>query len=246
EELLNKTPLINSGYEIVHEESPDNRGIDVGLIYLKDKLKLLEWEALEVKFPEENAWPTRDVLYAKFLVFEKDTLHTFVNHWPSRYGGQVATEPKRMLAAQVIVNKMDEIEKRDANANIFITGDLNDEPEDISVKEVLNAHKKPEDGHLINLTANLGWNIGTHKYQGQWSVLDHIIISKALWYGKRNLKVKNQRAHVFSQDWLLEEDPTHQGVKPNRTYLGPRYNGGYSDHLPVYVDIKLINLRQSN
>lgn len=242
EQLLSETPLVNIGYEILHQESKDLRGIDVALLYLKDKLELLEWEALEVIFEAENSRPTRDILYAKFLVLPKDTLHVFVNHWPSRYGGQVATEPKRAAAAKCIRNKMTEIQKRDALANILITGDLNDEPEDISIKEVLQAKKYAEEADsmgLINLCANLGWNIGTHKYQGRWGVLDHIIVSKALLDGYGNLQVKSRLAQVFSANWLLEDDLSQQGKMPFRTYLGPRYHGGFSDHLPIFIDISI-------
>lgn len=246
EELLTKTALINSEYEIIHQESPDSRGIDVGMIYLKDKLKLLSWEAIEVSFNEEGNRPTRDILYAKFLAFGSDTLHTFVNHWPSRYGGQVASEPKRMRAAQILSEKLKLIEKTDPNAAVVIVGDLNDEPENRSVHETLNASKSPDEGDLINLTANMGWNIGTHKYQGKWGVLDHIIISKGLWFGYKTLKVKGQTAHIFSPDWLMEPDVSYQGMRPKRTYLGPRYVGGYSDHLPVYVDIELLNQKQTD
>lgn len=240
EELLSKTPLINAGYEIVHQESPDNRGIDVALLYLKDKLKLLEWEAIEVKFDGEDPRPTRDILYAKFQAFKKDTLHVFINHWPSRYGGQVATEPKRIRAAETVLAKVEQIQHKDPKANIVITGDFNDDPEDVSIKETLEAHKNADDADslgLINLTANLGWNLGTHKYQGQWGVLDHMIISKSLWGRYENLQVKDQKVTIFSADWLFEEDKTYQGKRPYRTYLGPRYHGGFSDHLPVFIDI---------
>ncbi len=240
-DLIYKTGLKETQYKIVHKESPDGRGIDVGLIYRPDKLNVYAMQFLEVSFGEGSR-PTRDIVLVSASLPNKDTLHVFYNHWPSRYGGEQATIPKRAKAASVVKSACDSLFALNPLANILILGDLNDEPTDPSVRDVLAA--KPDTNatqntDLINLMYEKLGTEGTHKYQGEWGVLDHIIASKPLFLKNSQTTLSDYRGHIFKPDFLLEDDATHLGTKPFRTYIGYKYNGGYSDHLPIYVDLRL-------
>lgn len=237
-DLIYKSPLSNFGYEILHYESGDNRGIDVALLYRPDFFNLVDSHPYVLNFGPDSR-PTRDILYAKGLVNKKDTLHLFINHWPSRYGGQLATAPKREKAAEILKSKYDSLLTLNPLANIIALGDFNDHPDDISMKEVLRAKKD-----TINLTegdlVNLMWQYaesgaGTHKYQHVWGVLDQVIVSQNLIFSKNSLFASLSTAHIFKAEWLLEKDDV--GEKLNRTYVGFKYHGGYSDHFPIYVDV---------
>ena len=248
EDLLRQTELKKFNYGVVHEESPDNRGIDVGLFYRKDHIRILKHQALPLIFPFDTAGKTRDILYVKALVLGKDTLHYFVNHWPSRWGGQAKSEPRRMEAAKVIRNKVDSIQNAYADAHIIIIGDLNDEYENRSIIEGLRAKTEVEalkPGDLFNYTRQVmaKTGMGSHKYQGHWGTLDHVIVSQSLLRGEQagKLKASPQGAFIFTGRFLLEEDTRNTGFQPFRTYAGPKYLGGFSDHLPVFLDLLFTN-----
>lgn len=243
ESLTEFSILKDWNYQIVHIDSPDKRGVDVGLLYRPDKIEILEYEALTVQFPEQNARPTRDILHVKALVLNTDTLHVFVNHWPSRYGGMMASQPKRLVAAQTVRYKVDEVFDINPDANIVITGDFNDEPENKSITEVLRVHLEEEvldDSELFNLMYELTGKVGTHKFNGEWGILDQFIVSTSLVKGQGKLKITTNRAQVFQAEWLLIDETRYMGKKPFRTYQGPKFLGGYSDHLPIYLDIGIL------
>lgn len=237
-DLVYKSPLKNFGYEILHYECGDNRGIDVALLYRPEFFNLVDSHPYVLNFGPDSR-PTRDILYAKGLVHKKDTLHLFINHWPSRYGGQLATAPKREKAAETLKSKYDSLLTLDPLANIIALGDFNDHPDDISMKDVLRAKKDTinlSDGDLVNLMwqyAETGG--GTHKYQHVWGVLDQVVVSQNLIFSKNSLFASLSTTHIFKGDWLMEKDDV--GEKLNRTYIGFKYHGGYSDHLPIYVDV---------
>lgn len=243
EDLIKKTPLRKNQYEIVHENSPDARGIDVGLIYRKDKFKYIEHKAMRVVFPFDTTIKTRDILYVKGAVLGKDTLHIFVNHWPSRLGGQAKSEPRRLYVASVIRSKIDSLYKVEPNAKVIVMGDLNDYATDKSVVEVLKAKgTEAEVGatDLFNYMAAISkdWHIGTHKYQGHWGTLDQIIVSSPLLKETRVGKLYSHNASIFAARFLLIEDRRNMGLEPFRTYAGPKHIGGFADHLPIYIDLK--------
>lgn len=242
EDLLKKTPMRKSGYGIVHEDSPDARGVDVGLIYRKNKFRYLSHEAMRVVFPFDPTAKTRDVLYVKGIVEKKDTLHVFVNHWPSRRGGQAKSEPRRIYVASMIRAKVDSIYKTSPFANVVVMGDLNDEPHDKSVVTTLGAKSDSSQvgaTDLYDFMAPLSknWKLGSHKYQGHWGVLDHIIVSAPLLKGERVGHLKASPAQIFAGRFLLEDDRRYMGLQPYRTYAGPKFIAGFSDHLPIYVDL---------
>ncbi|MCF6365597.1 MAG: hypothetical protein L3J35_05280 [Bacteroidales bacterium] len=242
EGIIKQTALKKFPYRIIHKESPDRRGIDVGLLYRKDKFTPIDYEAVRVTFPFDVNKPTRDILYVKGYNTNNDTLHIFINHWPSRWGGQLETDRKRVYAATVLRRKVDSLFSTDINPNIIIMGDLNDYPDNHSVTDALKAKNKYD---LINDEAlyNLAYYLqeekgkGTHKYQGEWGVLDQIIVSGSLLNKDNKINMTVDDAHVFEAPFLLEPDEQYIGVKPFRTYIGFKFHDGFSDHLPIYLDL---------
>ena len=241
--LVYDTPLKKINYKIVHEESPDRRGIDVGLLYRPDKMLPISHQAIHIRFPFDTASRTRDILYVKSLVNGKDTVHFFVNHWPSKYGGFMATEPKRAFVASVLKIHTDSILRVNSLANIIIMGDFNDTPGDASVLKELVARADTvglENTDLYNLMYPLheDWKMGTNKYQGEWSAIDQFIVSGGMLKGTSTVGLSPEGAKVFSPDYLIEKDEKFMGTKPYRTYGGAKYLGGYSDHFPIFLDLE--------
>jgi hypothetical protein len=240
--LIETTPLKSFGYRYVHYESPDMRGVDCGLLYREDRFELFDSRPYQIVFPFDTASKTRDILYVKGLLFGKEMIHIFVNHWPSRYGGQAATMPKRNYAAQYLRAVCDSILLDNPSANILIMGDMNDDPIDESVTQYLCGKKSEEDSlFLSNLTLPLFQaGKGTLKHGAFWSLFDQIIVSPATLNGNNGLKICKE-ALIFDHEFLFVEDETNMGKKLFRTYNGMSYSGGYSDHLPVGVDIQIVD-----
>ena len=239
-DLLSHKDMRNGNYVIVHEESPDNRGIDVAFMHDETRFNYLEHESIRTNFPWGSDIKTRDVLMVKGEFANHDTVYIFVNHWPSRRDGQLETEPKRTLVAQNVRNRIDKILEEDPEAKIMLMGDFNDYPNNKSVSEVIKAKetKDLKDGEFYNLMFRLEkQGLGSHNYRGEWGMLDQIMISKGLTNSKDGIKVRDNKAKVFAEDWVLFKRNTGE-TSPNKTYGGNKYFGGYSDHLPVYVILK--------
>ncbi len=242
--LLTKTELSKLGYSIAHFDSPDKRGIDVALLYSSSRFKPLKINKYPVIFPGDMEKPTRDILYVKGELPNKSTLNILVNHWPSRSGGQKETEPKRIIAAQTAKRVCDSIAFNDRNANILLMGDLNDYPTDKSLTEALGAQNDTTNStsQLYNL---MGWqkgeNVGSHPYKGEWGFLDQIIVSTSVIKGEKGLKTYFNQAKAFRADFLIEKNEKFNNWQTKRTYGGKNYLGGYSDHLPVFVNLYMIN-----
>lgn len=240
--LTHETPLLKFDYRIVHHESPDTRGIDVALLYRSDLFKIRESKFIRVNFPDEPNRKTREILYATGILGEVDTLHIFVNHWPSKYGGELESESARFAAALTLREKIDSIKIFYPDARIFVIGDFNDEPESVPLVEKFGACKNvdlPCPSGMINISAILkSRGQGSYKYQGVWGMIDQIIVSESLLNKKHGLFTDPNLASVFNADFLLESDEAFVGVKPFRTFVGFKYHGGFSDHLPVYIDLK--------
>jgi len=227
-------------YGIVYKESPDNRGIDVGLIYKKNKFSLLSMNADTVTLPDR--YPTRLILNANLVTKSKDTLHLFVNHWPSRRGGADASEINRITAAQTLKKNIEKYLSASPNANIIASGDFNDEPINISIKDTLGAKPfscsdgdKPAKGYRKNLY-NLAYvkkinGEGSYKYQSEWNMLDQIIVSGNLITNKSFRLVCNS-FEIYKPEFVVTHSGKYEGA-PFPTYGGNRYLGGYSDHFPV-------------
>lgn len=236
---LARHPIIRDGkYNVVHYESPDRRGIDVGLFYRDGLFVLHHSEPVQVLVESNPNFATRDILYVKGILDNIDTLHIFVNHWPSRLGGAATSEINRIAAATTLKRKTDSIQSVLSSANILIMGDFNDEPEDVSVYKVLNAGHKKDSTPLINLMLSMPPGEGSHRFRGRWGFLDQIIVSQTLLSEESPIQVSQLKAGVFKADFLLEDDPRFPGRTPFRQFIGFKFNGGYSDHLPIYVDLE--------
>lgn len=241
EGLTQHTPLAKFHYDFIHFDSPDRRGIDVALLYLKERFTVYDKEKLTVDLSSLGEHTTRDILYVKGSTSTNDTLHLFVNHWPSKYRGALETIPERKMAARTIRKKIDSLLQKDPLAKLIVMGDFNTEATSASIREELKARaawKESETTGLYNLSAR--WsdmlNYGSHKYAGIWSSIDQFIVSNGLFEGRGSLLVSKEDARVYRADFLMEEDKTG-GLKPFRTNNGMRYNDGFSDHLPIYLDL---------
>lgn len=219
--LVNNTPLERLGYKIIHKDSPDKRGIDVALLYRDEFFNLLSARFLMV-----TSFKTRDILYAKGTV-GVDTLHIFVNHWPSKLGGEKSSSSKRMEVAALLKSVTDSIKSTNLSALIIAMGDFNDAPSSEAVKslELNNLSGKLKD----SLNASHSEIKGSHKFRGRWEMLDQFLVSDSV----------RGSASLFYMPHLLTEDKKYYGVKTRRTFVGPRFIGGASDHLPILLRIKL-------
>lgn len=236
QDLISSEPLTKSKYNLVHYDSPDGRGIDVALIYSKKAFKPLYSEAVAVTLPMAER-PTRDILYVKGQLKGGLELHVFVNHWPSRYGGAEESEPKRLAAAGALKTKIDSLMVLDPNTAIICMGDFNDYPDNKSVSQIIGAKAKGENGGMTNLMFGLyETQRGSYNYKGKWDFLDQIIVSPVLVNEKLPMVVAESTGPKFF-DGMLYTDEKYKDEKPSRTYGGPNYYGGYSDHLPVATTI---------
>lgn len=242
--LISYTPLKAFGYQHIHFDSDDRRGIDVALLYREVFFQPVIENIIEVRFPFEPGTKTRNILHVKGFFADSVILNVFVNHWPSRYGGVNASEQKRIYAAETLSNYLKSFfcKGNVSDENILIMGDFNDEPQDISL-EILSNNKKNETFEcplLYNLFfKSMPEHPGTIKYQTSWFVFDQIIVSRSLVNGSKGLKVDGGM-EIFAPDFLLVDDERNMGKKTYRTYTGPRYLGGISDHLPVMVNLKFV------
>lgn len=229
EDLIKASKRLEN-FGVVHYESPDMRGIDVALIYDKELAKILYSKALNVTIPTESGL-TRDILYVKTLV-GKDTIHLFINHWPSRRGGQEKSEPNRLKAACVATLMIDSLLDANPKAKIIAMGDLNDYSHNMAPKllaQFLN--------HTIDETSNKFG--GTYNYRGNWGQLDHIFVSDNMMSNSKTsgIKMTQAKGTIFTPDFLLA---IYRGTyTPFRFYAGSKYLGGYSDHLSVFIPITL-------
>lgn len=241
-DLTNDTPLKKFGYQVIHENSMDSRGIDVALLYRPEKLNTVSHQM--IRFGVDEDIITRDILYVTFGFMDRDTLSVYINHWPSRYGGKEFTEVKRLLAANTLRAHIDDVILKKSASKIVVMGDFNDEPNDESLHDILKANlvknaaishdSLPESNELYNLSsADFQQGRGTLTFKEidhTWFLFDQIIVTGTLLEGN-GLQTVGMESHIFSADWLLENG------RPNRTYQGPIYKGGFSDHLPIFLDL---------
>ena len=237
-DLVHHPLLSKRNYKIVHYDSRDARGIDVALLYNPKYFRVLESRKLFVKLPSgsKDAYYTRDVLYVKGIL-DGDTVHAFVNHWPSRRGGEERSMPGRFAAAQVDKNMIDSINHFDPDAKIIVMGDLNDDPISPSVTQILKAKGNVADvhkGELYNPWVNMyKRGIGTLAYQDAWGLFDQIMINYN-WLPKDQSGYFFYQQHIFNKEYMVENMGRYKGY-PMRTWDGNTYRGGYSDHFPTYL-----------
>jgi hypothetical protein len=237
EDLIN-TPLLKPMcYGIVHFDSPDKRGVDVALIYQKQYFKVTNSQSYKLTISGMDDFFTRDQLMVSGI-FDGELIHIIVNHWPSRSGGEKKSAPLRNAAAKLCRTIVDSILKTDINAKIIVMGDLNDDPVDASVTKYLNAKgeiKTVVPGDMFNPGYKMFKKdgIGSLAYKDSWNLFDQIIISSGL-TGDNKTTYKFYKSYVFNKKFLCQSEGAYSGY-PFRTYAGGVYQGGYSDHFPVYI-----------
>ena len=243
QDLIFDTYLQKYNYGIIHEESGDPRGIDVCLIYRKDLVTLLSYRYLKPDRLREEEFKTRSILYSKWMISD-DTIHLFLNHWPSRRGGVLAGESLRTDISGMLKEKTDSISRIvRGQAKIIIAGDFNCTPGDKEVFSLTEINENDNSGNnapLVNLSelsANKG--IGTYKYMGTWEMIDQVIVSEWLLKCSKGFYTNAGLLRIFNPDFLLRRDPSYPGFTPFSTYRGYSYQGGFSDHLPVILDLRI-------
>jgi hypothetical protein len=237
-DLINDTYLSKQGYSIIHEDSPDRRGIDVCLLYRQNMAQIIFYKYWVPPDINRNDFNSRSVLYTKLLL-NSDTLHLILNHWPSRRGGVLAGEDFRIRIADMIRHKADSILKSGhQGAKIIIMGDFNCNPDDEVIKSLICASDSVN--AMTNLSESLyEHGLGTYRYMGTWEMIDQVIVSHSLTSGNTGIHTKTKSLKIFNADFLLKKDPKYPGTSPFSTYRGYKYQGGYSDHLPVLLDLIL-------
>lgn len=221
-DLTRRSLLRNARYDYVMTNSPDERGIDVALMYSPYSFRLIGSHSVRVK-PIKGMRPTRDILYASGVIASGDTLHVIVAHLPSRRGGEKFSRPFRMAAARQVADVIDSIYNNvSAEAKIIVAGDFND----YSNSESLQLLRSKRIVEVSQGAKGHNGAKGTYRYQGLWGSLDHILASS-------NLADCLAECYINDADFLIERDEKYGGVKPRRNYLGPRYLNGFSDHLPL-------------
>lgn len=235
-DLVNQPALAPSGYDVVHYDSPDRRGVDVAFIYQKKRFIVTASRAVPLYYPEEKDFASRDQIVVSGLL-DGEPVNVIVNHWPSRRGGEKKSNPKRIAAAELCKYISDSLRKANPLAKIIIMGDLNDDPVDESVYKNLKARGKKEevaDGEFFNPMWKLfKEGIGSLAYKDSWNLFDQIIVSKPL-LGDDKSTYKYQKVRVFNEKFLTQKEGNFEGY-PFRTYVGDVWQGGYSDHFPVYI-----------
>lgn len=233
-DLITNENLKFAGYDIVHFDSPDERGIEVALLFRKKIFKLLHTETFTLFLTDEDGERdfTRDILLVKGEL-QSELIYFIVNHWPSRRNGTDETERKRIKAAELVHEIIAKIEEETPNPKIIIMGDFNDDPSSTSIKQ----HLVTQDFYNP-FESILDKGFGTSTYDKKWHLFDQIILSKSL---MENSNFLFDKAYIFDEKFLTEWKGKRKG-DPFRTYIGKWHQGGFSDHFPVYITLKHHNL----
>ena len=236
EDLVKTGALARQNLEVVHYDSPDLRGIDVALLYNPALFTFESSNSFRLEVSGMPDFKTRDLLLVSGLI-DGEKFHILVNHWPSRSRGQKQSEHLRIAAAKLNRQISDSLRMAEPNSNIVIMGDLNDDPKDTSVQDVLGAktkRKNVKDKDLFNPLAEIyAKGIGSLGYQGSWNMFDQIIISGNM-LGKDRSTFKFWKAEVFNPNYLITQEGQYKGY-PKRTHSANTFLNGYSDHFPVIV-----------
>lgn len=237
EDLIKTESLIKENYQIIHYDSPDERGIDVAMLFKQNRFIVSSSKTypLYLKRKDGSRDYTRDhLLVSGFL--DKDPIHFIINHWPSRSGGQMRSEPGRILAGKLNKKIIDSILQSNPKANIISMGDFNDNPSDKSVKPILNTifkKSKIKEGQLFNPMEELyRKGYGSYRYKGKWDMIDQFLLSKNLVNNKNGLFFL--KASVFNKKYLINPSGKYEGY-PFKSFAGGKFLNGYSDHFPIYL-----------
>ena len=227
EQLVSDPLLVKYHYQIIHFESPDPRGIDVALLYSPQHFTPYQYKPISLaQGLHEKDYPTRDILYVKGLL-ENKWVHVFVNHWPSRRGGQAYSENRRIWASEVLRHAIDSIQNLDKVAPIIVMGDFNDNPTDKSLKNL------PMHNPFIEMFLR---GEGSLAFGDSWHLFDQILISKNL--TNTNFDLIYYKSIVYKNKSLIETRGRYRGY-PKRSWNGDQFNNGYSDHFPVSLILSL-------
>lgn len=235
-DLTGSSALKQAGYRYVMTDSPDRRGIDVALMYRRADFRLLSYSCIRVDLDGRGSKPTRDILHVTGRIVSGDTLDVYVCHWPSRIGGESETEHLRTKVAGAVRTSVDSVLESRRKPYVIIMGDLNEGPADKAVVSGLGAKpfsqgKRLEDRSLVTLMDALDG--GSYRYDGFWNCYDQFVVSASFLNGLGCTEFESVR--IMKESFLLEDDNRFGGVMPYRTYNGRRYQGGFSDHLPVLL-----------
>ncbi len=240
--LTRKSTLRALHYNYIMTHSQDLRGINIALLYQRDQFKLLNYEFIHP--PQTGDKPTRDILYASGLILSFDTLDLFLCHLPSRIGGK-ASLIQRNRIANLLKQKVDSIIQKREHPNLIVMGDFNDHitgetlTQVMQIKDPLTLHPFKDELYHLFFHKVKQYGYGSYKYKGVWQMLDHILVSGLLITPQNALHTQADEANIVHSPSLLEDDTKFGGNKPFRTYNGMRYQGGISDHLPLYVNFEL-------
>lgn len=238
EDLLKEPQLADRGYKIIHYDSPDFRGIDVGLIYNPDHYKVTKSTPINVDISVgDNKRTTRDILHVEGI-FDGEPLHVLVNHWSSRRGGEKKSAWKRNKAAKICRAVVDSLEVANPGAKVIVMGDLNDDPTNESVRSHLRAVGKKKDlrknRFLFNPYEDLyRRGLGSNAYRDSWSLFDQVIMTESLTNEEQD-GYYFHKGQVFNKKFLIQRSGQYKGY-PMRTFSFDKYQGGYSDHFPSFI-----------
>ena len=236
EDLIRRPELKARGYAVVHYDSPDRRGVDVGLIYQPKYFQVTGSRSYRLKIPTEPDFLSRDQLLVSGYL-DGEQVHVIVNHWPSRRGGEQSSRHLRNAAADLSRHIVDSLLRMDPEAKIMVMGDLNDDPVDISVRHHLRAVGKKanvDPSRMYNpMEEMFNKGIGSLAYRDSWNLFDQIIVSPGLVPAEQKGWFL-YATRVFNKEFLKQKTGTFKGY-PFRSFAGGAYLGGYSDHFPVYV-----------
>ena len=237
EDLIKTESLIKENYKIIHYDSPDERGIDVAMLFKQNRFIVSSSKTypLYLKRKDGSRDYTRDhLLVSGFL--DKNPIHFIINHWPSRSGGQMRSEPSRILAGKLNKKIIDSILQSNPKANIISMGDFNDNPSDKSIKPILNTifkKSKIKEGQLFNPMEELyRKGYGSYRYRDKWDMIDQFLLSKNLVDNKNGLFFL--KASVFNKKYLINPSGKYEGY-PFKSFAGGKFLNGYSDHFPIYL-----------
>lgn len=235
-DLAAEDKLLKFNYKVAHYDSPDRRGVDVCFLYQSDRFQLLSLKGFHLSIPDKPDFITRDQVLMTGVLDKTDTLYLIVNHWPSKIGGEARSAPLRIAAGELSKHICDSIYNINPTAKIIIMGDLNDNPNAKSITQGLGAKGKIKDLKPTNIFnpmySMFQDGIGTLAYQDNWELFDQIMVSYDLVYPTRGYKYIS--AHVFRKNFMINKTGSFAGY-PKRTYAGGTFQGGYSDHFPVYI-----------
>ena len=230
-----RTPLARWNYRYIITDSRDVRGINVAMMYQPDDFRVLGHEAVKISMPD-NLRPTRDLLHVWGRVISGDTVDVVVCHLPSRYGGKKASDRSRAIAHSYLRRLMDSICHCRVEPHMLVMGDFNDYPDSRQVRRHFSGYRNLMQP-LQKALARGRLSYGSHKYAGEWGFLDQMLVNEAMVDTANRVYVENARA--FALPFMLVSDEKRLGMRPKRSRYGMVYEGGYSDHLPVLVDLKI-------